>query len=440
MKLKSFIVILAIFSLSLKADAALVFSPVTKLTDNAHRYRLSKVGNSIMEFDSIEGKLHLVYWAGEDAVTSTMPSYIYYRTWTSSTGWSAQQSIADSFADSSLYIGGRHPSVAISGNGRLWTVWHDHRNCHSSPGNWIDNIEIYGDCKTAATDFTDTDIRLTNSTAGHLGDNGYSPKIISLNDNRFAIVWYDFSLDRTTSDLFLNMSDTNGNFNPDETISDMRLTNSSNRESGISYSVPDIAVDGNGFLHLVWTEGFGSIGNLYYGMATSEGILSSEQLFRANGANYNEPAHITSDKDGNIWIIWTDRRNQSNPDIYLIMYDILQSSFKDEIRVTAAPTFQRFADIEFTNDGLGYILWIDGEGIESKVIFSTFNSTANDLSEEIVIASNPGRWSNVSLELINDNSIMIIMERDLGTSDSGLYYTIGTYVKPSSVDNWQYYE
>lgn len=173
------------------------------------------------------GVLHFAYWIGGDETNVANPSYVIYRTFSAAAGMSGPVVVDESFNSSDERLGGRQPSLAVAANGDVWIAWHDYR--HVNPvSNSIDNIEIYIDRLPAGASEFAGNVRLTETNAPHAGDNGYSPQIAIDGDGRIHVVWHDFTVDPELADIYYRVSDVNGNF-PVEAISNHRLTDFNDR-------------------------------------------------------------------------------------------------------------------------------------------------------------------------------------------------------------------
>ena len=196
-----------------------------------------------------ENKLALAYWEGGEQTTPGTPSRVLLREWTNTGDWAPAVRV-----DTST-LGGRHPSLLERADGALMLAWHDHRHC-TQAGNYIDNIEMYTDVRPLGGSFPGTDVRLSQTSALHSGDNGYVPKLLALSSGKILAGWYDFYWDANISEICVRLSDTQGDFGA--AALPTRLTTSALREtgdSGQSFTFPSFAEDGTGLVHMTWVTG-----------------------------------------------------------------------------------------------------------------------------------------------------------------------------------------
>ena len=129
--------------------------------------------------------------------------------------------------------------------------------------------------------------------------------------------------------LFVSLSYSEFNFNLNSGIS---LTN-------IQQTFPDIAIDDNGIIHVVWVEQSGNSKNIYYNNSEDNGITFSDKI-QINSVNGHVVAYGGAGPriraiEGNIYIIWADSRNgYNNTSIYLNQSIDNGISWVDEIELS----------------------------------------------------------------------------------------------------------
>ncbi len=423
------------------AHAEVTFSVAEKVTDTSENFQLARNPNSSIAFDSA-GTLHATYWAGGAATLPSTPSYVYYQSWTEGSGWTTREFVDDSTynpGSGDVHYGGRHSSLAVGPDDSVWITWHDHRHSNpDSPGNGIDNIEIYADSKSSGGSFSASDIRITNTSAGHLGDNGYIPSIAIAPDGVVSIFWYDFSLDGGKSDVFVKHSDTSGNFNFSETMTDMQLTDASTRPSfSDAYSVPDVAVDSSGAVYGIWTKGFGGAAPVYYAaLPNPASIVSEAEIATDTGAFFN-PAKIATASNNDVWVVYNDISG-STSDIYAVRKIAASSTFGSPIPLAANSGYEETApDIEIDADGIAHIVWID-ERSGRHVYYGQFDPDSSTMIEEEQLTASAGNWERPTITLDADGKAYILFEENIDGSTGDIWFTYES--EPTAVGGWQNYE
>lgn len=420
------------------------FSEPVRLTGTERKFRMSRCANSQMAFDS-EGRLHVAYWSGGLSTLPVSPSYIYHQSWRFGEGWSARVEIDDSSAAGG-HLGGRHPSLTVDSRDTVWIAWHDHR--HSTvAGNWIDNTEIYVDFKPRGGDFLEGDLRLTNTSSGHLGDNGYTPKLAAQPDGRVALLWYDFGLDGNVSDLFLKLSDAFGVFDPSEPFAAMRLTDGAARGGVGSYTVPDLAIDPNGIHHLCWVRGSGSGADLHYAEALQGGTSVQEVLLASGASDFFDPPHITTAQNGDVWIVYGDDavNGIGNEDLVILRRRAGEPVFDPAAPIFAGPGRQYAPDLEIDSQGRVHLVWVD-QGAETHIRYAMLDSETFFPIEEETLTASSGTWARPSLAIDVLNQVHVLWEEEVGLNSGAIWFSTDA-VEPSvdpepssSNRNWDLYE
>jgi len=122
--------------------------------------------------------------------------------------------------------------------------------------------------------------------------------------------------------------------------------------------------DGEGGAIVVWhDERDVSNENLYMQRIASNGSLQWEEngTLVSNALGSQEKAKIKSDGNGNFYIVWRDRRNENDGDIYAQYIDIDGNLLWDEdISVFSGIGIQRNPQSASTTDGYLVVTWEDG--------------------------------------------------------------------------------
>ncbi|NQU41981.1 hypothetical protein HQ520_01760 [bacterium] len=418
------------------------FLPAEQIAgDGLTRYSLSRLANNVLAFDS-EGRLHAVYWSGpEGAYTNpTSPAYVYYRIWLPESGWSGQISIDDSF-NGDGHIGGRHPSLAITDSDTVWVVWHDGRD--TTPGNWLDNLEIYADFRPKGGAFSSSDIRLSNGTG-----NGYVPRVAADASGRIHATWYDFHFTQgsdtelNVSDIFLKSSDAEGLFNPAETMTDIQFTDYTQRGGAVyttpSYTMPDLAVDPSGDRHLIWVVGTGDSSPLYYARIPAGSATATEAQIEPQVRAYFDPPHIAAAPNGDIWIAYADAAATSR--VMLKRLRAGQTAFDTPIPISSDNAVNQYnPDVEVDADGIAHIVWIRRRSTSDRdILYATYDIATDTVGEPLVLSPEAGKWDRPSLAL-SDTGVAILFEKSVSLSVGQIWFVTDIAPKTTAVKTWEAY-
>jgi len=228
------------------------------------------------------GKLHVVW---QD---NTPGNYeIYYKKSTDEGAtWSTNKRLTYNSG------GSRFPTIGVDSSGTLHVVWQD-----DTPG----NFEIYYKKSTDGGISWAANKRLTSTQGG-----SETPVIGIDSSGNLHVVWGD---------------DTPGNYEIyyRKSIDGGATWSTSKRLtwiSGISYS-PDIAIDSNNRIHVVWTDDTSGNPELFYKKGTEGGATwtTNRRLTWNLGVSYG-PA-IAVDSSGNLHVAWHDN-TPGNNEIYYI--------------------------------------------------------------------------------------------------------------------------
>ena len=188
------------------------------------------------------------------------------------------------------------PDIAISSSGLGVVVWADYRN-----SNW----DIYG--------------QLIQSDGSPIGSNflinddvtaaqQHAPRVSMSNQGWFVVTWYDNR--NAHDDIFIQVYDTLGN----KLDSNVKV----NQDLGLArQAFPDVSTDGAGYFTVVWVDWrngtYPANPDIYSRKydASMNSVTSEHNINQdGSGRAQREPA-ISSDRLGNVAIIWADSINKS---------------------------------------------------------------------------------------------------------------------------------
>lgn len=332
--------------------------------------------------------------------------------------------------------GGKQPSLAIDSYNTVHVVWHDYRHT-TAAGNYIDNVEIYYDKKSETSTFSETDVRLSNTNAGHQGDNGYVPNITIGNDNTLHVVWYDFTGNGNNADIYRMSSDRDGNFPLQQGIEPFRIT-SIDQDSGDQNSnwVPDAAWLPDNSIYVVWgfLNGWQGLFELKGKTVGSETISPSETI-ALQGGRYNDPARLVADTEGNLGLVYPEYvdglyrinlhykpfgENWQGP---LVLNDGLLSST------------QPCAAFTSTNELL--VVWQEDIGGYYQIVLAQIDSTTLQVINRRIISNtnNDARTPAISYHAAPDMLAVAWIDYDLDGNQSIILCKTAS----TGIQNWRHY-
>ena len=427
-------ILLALLVFALSARAGLQFTQPARLTESASQTRLSRTtaGNLAATFD---GAFHLVYteWPESAAAnvqvnTPDEPSRIFYRQYAQSQ-WTAPMRINHGTLPDGREIGGGHPSIVTRPGADLYAFWHDARHTTQS-ANWINNYELY----TSTAPFDGPDARFTETSAGHNGDNGYSPQAAIGPDSRVWVAWFDFTADFNVSDIYVRTSDLAGNF-PPGAMADWRKTTYVDGSGRTSFWHPSIAVDGAGLAHVVWTEGFALTTPQWLLTLSATGEVMHLEEFVATGSNNLDPPHLVSAPNGDVYAAWSDRRH-GNGEIYIAHLPAGATRFAESVRLSMDDAVSQQPDLAVDSAGTVHVVWADNRDRAYDIYYRSYRFGNGAMSETRRLSSTAGRCQHPAISVGPAGDLLIVYE-DETPGNAELFTVRG--LPFSSVAGWEAY-
>lgn len=416
------------------------FETPQPVTDGSAKHRLARNAGSCAAFDSA-GRLHLAYWSGGESTVPAAPSAVLHRSWMPSGGWSTETMVDNSYYDTGsglVKYGGRQPSLAIGADDSVWIAWHDHRHSNPDPpSNGIDNLEIYADRMPSGGAFSATDIRITATSAGTTGDNGYFARVVAAPSGIVSVVWYDFTVDVSVADLYARHSDATGDFGAQPAMSSMRLTDKDARAAFTSYVVPDVAVNASGVVATTWTSGVGGTAPARFAIVPNPAATLVEAQVAAQCAGYFDPPKIAAEPGGDFWVVWTDTAAATR-DIRAARWRTGLSSFDATIAIAEnAAVEEHAADIAVGADGRLHFAWIEGTGSARTVRYALRDSAGTSQLDSGTASASAGSWDRPAVALDAFNRPHVVFEEDTSPSAGRVWFAAAPAL--SSAANWEAY-
>jgi len=243
------------------------------------------------------------------------------------------------------------PSIALGPNSDVYVVWVD--------------------CRYDLSCENDTDIYFAKSMDGGLNfdqsflvsvDSGSAfanaPRIVTDN-NIIYVVWHDNRAGADSWDVYLSTSVNGG-----ETFSESVRVNESVPD--VAQYEPDLAVDGDGNIYVSWTRKYFDDTlqlvdyDIYVAMSVDGGASFGPSVPVIDGSDWQYKSSIRVGTNGNVYVAWTDRRNEDISDVYFAKSTNGGATFFPSIRVnTYTDQSQGYPEMALDDDGVIYIAWND---------------------------------------------------------------------------------
>lgn len=336
-------------------------------------------------------------------------------------------------------------SIAVDNNGDVHVVWYDDTN-----GEWGSDTEIMY-ARLTATGWSNATV-ISDDTTGWNKGFSYDPSIAIDDYGNIHVVWWDGTVGEwgggsgDSEIMYTNCC--NGIWSNATVISDNTGWN-----DGVSEE-PDIAVDDDGNLHVVWQDNTISLNEwgfdkeIMYSRRTASGwsnaTVISDDSTRWNGGASNSPS-IAVDCYGIVHVVWEDDTNGEWGSDREIMYSQRTAAgWSNATVISDDKTLWNNGNsdnpgIAVDKNGDVHVVWYDatdGEwGSDSEIMYS--RSSALGWST-IVLSDDLSLWNNgdsyyPNIAIDNDGNVHVVWH-DATDGEWGIDWEI-MYIK-SSADGW----
>ncbi len=238
----------------------------------------------IIALDSIGG-VHVVWMDAREGFPT-----IYYANSTDG-GISFSKNIKVPHVDANAM----NPSLAISPNDEVFVAWYDYRNAST-------NADIYLAFSTDWGLSFSGDTRVNDDLTDRLQS---YPTVVA--DKDFvAVVWEDMR--SGGSSIYFSKSIDGGiTFSPNMQVDD----------GSAGAKMPTIAINQTGYVVVAWEDTREANMSIYFSNSTNQGLsFSPNQKVRDDEAGDVSSSSMTMDRNGYVYLAWSDTRNAGDIDIY----------------------------------------------------------------------------------------------------------------------------
>ena len=291
------------------------------------------------------------------------------------------QAVTPSVRVNSVTTGGQHlPTVTVGPGGQVYVAWVD--------------CPVEQDCSLLGT--APPDIYFAKSTDGGqhfsarvlVSDDGpgayaNAPKIATDQDGTIYIVWHD---DRAATasdgswDVYLSRSTDGGQtFSPSVRVNE-QIANTYQYE-------PDLAVTPTGTVYVSWRREYFDDqlqqpdSDVYVAVSLDGGASFGTNIKVSDGENYQYKSTIGLGPSGNVYVAWTDWRDDGIGDIYFTRSTNGGVTFSPNIRVNSyTEDSQTYPEIAIDGDEVIYVVWLDGRR-QADGSYDVYMARSTDLGE-----------------------------------------------------------
>ncbi|MDP3789135.1 MAG: hypothetical protein Q8R48_01905, partial [Candidatus Omnitrophota bacterium] len=191
--------------------------------------------------------------------------------------------------------------------------------------------------------------------------NADSPQIASDGDGHVYMVWSDYR--NGNPHIYFNYSSDHGAI---WQANDIRLDTNAVGAAWPFFPRPKISSDNNGNVDVVWEDWRNGKSDIYFNYSRDYGATWRASDIRldtnAPGAADSYYPQISSDNNGNVYIVWTDRRNGKSDIYFNYSRDYGAIWQASDIRLdTDSPGSEVSISPQIVSDGDGrvYVVWVD---------------------------------------------------------------------------------
>ena len=135
---------------------------------------------------------------------------------------------------------------------------------------------------------------------------------------------------------------------------------------------PDLIIDGEGVVHIVWVEQTGNLKNIFYSHSMDNGLsfFAKVQINSVNGhvVAYGGAGPRIQYYNNKIYVIWADSRNgYNNTSIYMSRSSNNGESWINDFMVSDQLNFQLYGDMEIDETGVLHLVYYN---YQSNLYFS----------------------------------------------------------------------
>ncbi len=296
-------------------DGGQLFNPNVRVDDDGGTSSAwTSTSRRMVAVDSLGG-IHVVWTDAREGFPT-----IYYANSTDG-GLSFSKNIKVPHVDSNAY----DTSIAIDADDDIFVSWFDDRNVTTKSDIYLarstdSGVTFDGDSRVN-DDFTSWDqIR----------------PVVAAHQDFVSVIWQDMRTGGSAA-YFSKSIDKGSTFSPNIRVDD----------GSAGAMNPTIAIDETGYIVVAWEDTRGANRSIYFSNSTNQGLsFSPNQEVRDDEAGNVGSPSMTMDKNGYVYLAWSDTRNIGDQDIYFarapagiadlqpISIDFSPSSPVDEFTVT----------------------------------------------------------------------------------------------------------
>ncbi len=320
-----------------------------------------------------------------------------------------------------------HPSIAVGKDGKIHVVWSDWRNDADGklvlPGGGIDgknNCDIYYANSTDGGETFNPNVKV-NYDPDEWVQSQLRGSVAVDSENGIHVVWWG-SVDGGYSNneiFYANSEDGGISFNPSKIIS------SSNK----SARYPSISVDDSDNIYVVWHDQRNrtSAWDIYLNKSTNKGhtFVGARKVNGDNLANASQIYPSISSSEGLVAVTWQDFR-EDGLDIYFALSNDGGESFQDDVKVNddtlSKPQYQPSVAID--KEGQISVVWEDRRNNDYDTYFANSYDFGSSFSANQRVNDDTGKEYQYYPDIVaDDNGYVYIVWQDHRNGNWDIYFS-----------------
>ncbi|MEM4729558.1 MAG: Ig-like domain-containing protein [Thermoplasmata archaeon] len=231
----------------------------------------------------------------------------------------------------------RNPYVAIDGNDNIFIIWTDWRD------GW-ENKNIYAKLYDPNGSQISDEIIICDAPGSQ-----DSPSVTLDSNNNFFVAWEDYR--NSFSDIYMKKFDWNGKrISPEFAVCTVQG----------HQTRPSIAIDSKNTIIVTWMDFRNWIDyNIYVKKFDTNGKQLGHEISICSAINDQQYPSVAVDSKDNFMVTWTDYRESANADIYAKLFDSSGKQLNNEISVCIAMNYQGRSFITVNSRQNFLIVWED---------------------------------------------------------------------------------
>jgi hypothetical protein len=323
------------------------------------------------------GNINVVWW-------DNTPGYVdifFSRSTDGGSTFSAPMNISNGMTLNSVSA-----QLAVDSTGNINVVW-------ETDGNLVNQAIIFTRSTDGGTSFS-----TPKSISNGVNQSNIPQMAVDSSANINVVWWASVPTGQSDDTYFTRSTDGGSTFSSPVNVS----------KNNISQALfPEIAVDLNGNINVVWYEQLMGQYQVYFSRSTDGGSTFSTPLNISNDTGDASLPVITVDSSGDIGVVWIDT-TPGNFDIFFSRSTDGGSTFSVPKNISNNPGFSGNPQIVVDSNGNINIIWGDETPGNRDIFFSESSDGGSTFSTPENISNDPGNSYLPEIALDSDNNIDVV--------------------------------